>query len=250
MSLSSRNQTPETDFANKPEENVTGVTQTESRKEKLHREILERLNRLNEEFDLRKAKLFREKSDGLSRELKQIYHETHPEFKTSLEELANQRDENLYATKLYREYLSSNVERIYEAEVQRAEEEYEKEKQSIKEKLLAAIEEKKSKLKEDKDSSQIINEYTIESPSRSHSTRKLRKRNMEHTEIKPAKRQDEVKEDMTILRGESPSSEDEQLASDPSQNQHPQGNLNGTSNGSGNGNGSNGRRGNQSKHKR
>ncbi|ORX87526.1 hypothetical protein K493DRAFT_80977 [Basidiobolus meristosporus CBS 931.73] len=222
MSLSSRNQTPDMDVADGTEENLPGIIQPESKKEKLHREILERITRLNEEFELRKSKLFREKSDGLSRELKQIYHETHPEFKASLEELVSQRDESLYATKLYREYLTTHVERIYEAEVQKAEEEYEREKQGIKEKLLATIEEKKSKLKEDKDSSQIINEYAIESPSRSHSTRKLRKRNMEHTEVKPTKRrnlsgpaisialkEEEIREDMTMLRGESSSSDDE-----------------------------------------
>ncbi|CEI88327.1 hypothetical protein RMCBS344292_02718 [Rhizopus microsporus] len=88
---------------------------------------------------------------------------------------------------LFREYQKQVTDHQFQLEIYQAEEEYLLETQEIREKLFSVLEEKRRKLKEDKDNCDLAYDAVLDSQSRLHK-RNLRKRGTENMENKANKR--------------------------------------------------------------
>ncbi|CEI93093.1 hypothetical protein RMCBS344292_07336 [Rhizopus microsporus] len=88
---------------------------------------------------------------------------------------------------LFREYQKQVTDHQFQLEIYQAEEEYLLETQEIREKLFSVLEEKRRKLKEDKDNCDLAYDVVLDSQSRLHK-RNLRKRGTENMENKANKR--------------------------------------------------------------
>ncbi|CAG8514452.1 8645_t:CDS:2 [Paraglomus occultum] len=139
-----------------------------------HSDINERLYKMNMQLENDKDILYQQYLAQFDKELKEIQDGTNSDFQESLQELIEIRDNTVTKAELYREYLLECVKRMYEAEASQAEEDYSTEKQGLKEKMLAEVEERRRKLKEDKDSYDLLHDVTVETAPRQHSQRKLR----------------------------------------------------------------------------
>ncbi|KAG2234832.1 hypothetical protein INT48_006749 [Thamnidium elegans] len=88
---------------------------------------------------------------------------------------------------LFREYQNQVTDKQFQLEIYQAEEEYTAETQEIREKLFTILEEKRRKLKEDKDNCDLAYDVVLESQSRLHK-RNLRRRGPENSDNKSNKR--------------------------------------------------------------
>ncbi|KAK9763481.1 hypothetical protein K7432_009799 [Basidiobolus ranarum] len=122
------------------------------------------------------------------------------EYTEQIEELNILCEEKLVAASLHRDHHISQLEKEYEAELERAQIEYVKEKESLKERMIVQIEEKKKKLREDKDLLEITNDIAIESSARVHNTRKHRKKDANHHDGRPSSKRRHMTADVMILQ--------------------------------------------------
>lgn len=112
----------------------------------------------------------------LKREIRELEAGSHPEFKERLKELEKEKQQLTEKANRWKEYQLQCAEAAYKEEREQAEQEYRTEKEGLKERLLAQIEERKRKLQEDKEALTIDNDLPTDTSSRLQ-PRKLRKRN-------------------------------------------------------------------------
>ncbi|RUS27220.1 Sds3-like protein [Jimgerdemannia flammicorona] len=134
-----------------------------------------------------KERIYTDKLKAFQSELRAIQDGTQPEFLERLADLEDTRDTMIDQKRLFRNFQLECAGNQYELETKQAEEEYMAEKQGLREKMLAGVEERRKKLKEDKDNLDISNDVVIESQTRMHK-RNLRKRGMEQNETKASKK--------------------------------------------------------------
>ncbi|RUP52403.1 Sds3-like-domain-containing protein, partial [Jimgerdemannia flammicorona] len=135
----------------------TGQEVVESKKDKRRREFTERMQRLNQEFMENKERIYTDKLKAFQSELRAIQDGTQPEFLERLADLEDTRDTMIDQKRLFRNFQLECAGNQYELETKQAEEEYMAEKQGLREKMLAGVEERRKKLKEDKDNLDISN---------------------------------------------------------------------------------------------
>lgn len=112
---------------------------------------------------------------------------THPEYEERLQQLIDKRKQTLEKARLYRDYRLECVEKMFDAETRQVEEDYLAEKQGLKEQMLADMDERRKKLKEDFESFDITSDAAMDGNPRYHPQRKLRARQKEDTEVKVKK---------------------------------------------------------------
>ncbi|CAG8508567.1 11778_t:CDS:2 [Ambispora gerdemannii] len=138
-------------------------------------EINEKMLRMEAELESCKEKLYQEYMNEIINEMKGIQDGTSPEYEERLQMLIEDRDATIYRATTYREYLLEISERIFDEEVAQAEQDYERERQDLIEKLLADVEERRKRLKEEQANYDLMHDSTFEASTRQNS-RKLRER--------------------------------------------------------------------------
>ncbi|KAF9196543.1 Breast cancer metastasis-suppressor 1 [Haplosporangium sp. Z 11] len=151
----------------------------ENAKERRKREFQERLLKLELEFEENKQIIFAYQMARYKEEMDAILNGIHPDFHDQLEDLAQARDTAIANARLYRDYQFGCAQHAYELETELAEEEYMAEREGLREKMLAAIDNKRRALRDDKENLDITNDYALEPTSRAHHKRNLRKRGPE-----------------------------------------------------------------------
>lgn len=125
--------------------------------EKRRRETVERLARLDHELVEHKERIYEDKLASLRAELIQIQQGTHSDFLDMMAEYEAERDQLMENSRMYREYQLAAADKLLRTETRQAEDEYKSEKQGLRDKMLQQLEEKRQKLKEDKDNLDISN---------------------------------------------------------------------------------------------
>ncbi|KAL1915586.1 uncharacterized protein VTP21DRAFT_6710 [Calcarisporiella thermophila] len=160
----------------------------ESKRDRKRREVTERLSKMEQEFLENREIIYRDNIQAFQNEMRELEDGTHPEFLERLADLQASQNAMVQKAKLFRDYQVACARKQYETETTRAEEEYTMERQGLRERMLAAIEERRRKLKEDKDNIDISNDMSIETHASLHQKRNLRKRGLETNEPKTSKR--------------------------------------------------------------
>lgn len=92
----------------------------------------------------------------------------------ALHRLSMQRANYLLSLRLYHDHQVGVARRLFEAEVERIEDEYESASKGIVDKLLEGVEERKKRLIEEKDAEQLSLDAFLDAQPRSHGTRRMR----------------------------------------------------------------------------
>ncbi|SAL99693.1 hypothetical protein [Absidia glauca] len=146
---------------------------TENRRVKRRKELNQRIDGLTNDFNQNRES--------------QAHNNTHQHYKDGLLLLESIRQKTLDHGQLFRDYQTQVTDRQFTLEIRHAEEEYLAERNEVREKLFAVLEEKRRKLKEDKDNCDLAYDVVLESQTRMNK-RSLRKRGMENGDGKVNKR--------------------------------------------------------------
>ena len=145
--------------------------------ERRRKEAVQFMNRIEKEFDQLKGRLYVEKLASLNRDIEQLMDGTLPDFNEQLHALERRRKERLKSAESFYDYQLLCLKLRQECEAQQAEQDYVNDRDSLHERMLAALQERKRKLEEEKMSMDISSmELTAEDRTQ---TRKLRRRGME-----------------------------------------------------------------------
>ncbi|SGY35305.1 BQ5605_C002g01750 [Microbotryum silenes-dioicae] len=178
----------------------------ESKRDKRRRDMVERVARLHEDTIARRDRVFHELSDIFARTTEEllpppvfpnagdpsapvetlppslactdpVIPDMHPtQFLFGLHRLSMERSNQLVATRLFHAHQKTVARKLYEAEVERIEEEYESAAKGVVERLLEGVEERRRRLTEEKDGEGVtLGTHTFLDPqARSHGTRRMR----------------------------------------------------------------------------
>ncbi|KAJ2840994.1 hypothetical protein J3B02_006103 [Coemansia erecta] len=145
----------------------------------LRNKISERLQQIDREAFESEERQYQLKGEEIQAELTMILRGTHPIFIEGVSRLASERDRTIASAEHNHRYIVDLHERAFKQEREMAEQSYNAEKQAIYDKIAADIEERRKRLKEEKDSLDISMDFVFESGSRTSSKRNLRKRGMD-----------------------------------------------------------------------
>ncbi|KAJ1553855.1 hypothetical protein HK096_006113 [Nowakowskiella sp. JEL0078] len=153
-----------------------------------------------------------EKLAGFRKELREAQEGSHPEIEERLIVVKMEKEMAIRSAECFKEYQIQCANSLYETEMISSNEVYEQEKAALKDRMLAEIEERKKKLKEERENFDINNESSLES-QKSVTTRKNTRASGRQTEEKKEKKgkktdklilsplkDEEVREDLTQLR--------------------------------------------------
>ncbi|ORZ12662.1 hypothetical protein BCR42DRAFT_419717 [Absidia repens] len=152
---------------------------TENRRVKRRKELNQKIGGLNSDFSINKERIFTEKLLVVQNEISQARNNTHTQCQEDLILLESIRQKTIEDGRLFRDYQTQVTDKHYTLEIHHAEEEYLVEKQEIREKLFAVLEEKRRKYKEDKDNCDLAYDLPLETQTRMNK-RNLRKRGMDN----------------------------------------------------------------------
>ncbi|KAI9276373.1 Sds3-like-domain-containing protein [Sporodiniella umbellata] len=159
----------------------------DNRKVKRRKEMTLKMERLNVEFLEKKNRLYDEKLLAINKELKEARKDTHTTYLDGLRDLENMRQKMIDDGQLFREYQKQITDHQFELEIYQAEEEYLLETHEVREKMFNVLEEKRRKLKEDKDNYDLAYDLILDTQSRLN-RRNLRKRGADTMESKANKK--------------------------------------------------------------
>ncbi|KAJ1821243.1 hypothetical protein LPJ60_002727 [Coemansia sp. RSA 2675] len=142
----------------------------------LRMKVSERLHQIDRETFENEERVYQQKGEEIQNDLAMILRGTHPVFVEGVARLATERDRTLESAEQNHAYLVALYERTYKQEREQAEQAYNAEKQAIYDRIAADIEDRRKRLKEEKDSLDITMDFVFESGSRTSSKRNLRKR--------------------------------------------------------------------------
>ncbi|KAJ2044958.1 hypothetical protein GGI08_006950, partial [Coemansia sp. S2] len=138
--------------------------------------VTERLQQIDRETFENEERVYQQKADEIQNDISMILRGTHPAFVDGVARLASERERTLRSAAENHQYLVAMYERTYKQEREQAEQAYNAEKQTIYDRIAADIEDRRKRLKEEKDSLDITMDFVFESGSRTSSKRNLRKR--------------------------------------------------------------------------
>ncbi|KAI9503616.1 hypothetical protein GGI25_004862 [Coemansia spiralis] len=145
----------------------------------LRNKVSERLQQIDREAFETEERRYQQKGEEIQSEIMLILRGTHPVFAEGVARLAAERDRLAASAEQNHQYLIGLYEKAYRQEREQAEQAYKSEKQAIYEKIAADIEERRKRLKEEKDSLDINMDFVFDSGSRAASKRNLRKRGLD-----------------------------------------------------------------------
>ncbi|KAI8918413.1 Sds3-like-domain-containing protein [Powellomyces hirtus] len=136
-----------------------------TKKERKHKEMMERLEKLNRDFLSNKDRIFIEKVSDFKDGARQVLGGSHPEFQDIARTLEDDRNKAIVHAELFRDYQMECAAFMYRHEHDIAIADFKKEKEAVRERMLAVLEDKKRKVRDDRenfDVSHIVAETTIE----------------------------------------------------------------------------------------
>ncbi|KAJ2325141.1 hypothetical protein GGI00_005127 [Coemansia sp. RSA 2681] len=136
----------------------------------------ERLHQIDRETFENEERVYQQKGEEIQNDMTMILRGTHPVFVEGVARLAAERDRTLASAEQNHQYLVAMYERAYKQDREQAEQSYSAEKQIIYDRIAADIDDRRKRLKEEKDSLDITMDFVFESGSRTSSKRNLRKR--------------------------------------------------------------------------
>ncbi|RCH80767.1 hypothetical protein CU098_004660, partial [Rhizopus stolonifer] len=154
----------------------------DNKKAKKRKEMSAYMEQLNQDFLQNIEGLYVSKLNAINKELKEAHQD-------GLRDLELMRQKMIDDGQLFREYQKQVTDNQFRLEIYQAEEEYTAETQEIREKLFTVLEEKRRKLKEDKDNCDLAYgiDLVMDTQARLHK-RNLRKRGPENTDSKANKK--------------------------------------------------------------
>ncbi|KAJ2740342.1 hypothetical protein GGI20_005860 [Coemansia sp. BCRC 34301] len=138
--------------------------------------VSERLHQIDRETFENEERVYQQKGEEIQNDMTMILRGTHPAFVDGVARLAAERDRMLVSAEQNHQYLVAMYERAYKQEREQAEQAYNAEKQIIYDRIAADIDDRRKRLKEEKDSQDITIDFVFDSGSRTSSKRNLRKR--------------------------------------------------------------------------
>ncbi|XP_065210090.1 sin3 histone deacetylase corepressor complex component SDS3 [Planococcus citri] len=120
-----------------------------------------------------KEQVYQDKLAGFKKQLQQLKEGTHPEYNRKLKKLENAYKERLRLNVIWRDHMSSIIEKEYVAEKKAISKEFEEKKIELKDTLIADLEEKRKNIENQRLSIDISGDQTEPKPAM---TRKLRRR--------------------------------------------------------------------------
>lgn len=147
-----------------------------SKRDRKRKEVLERLDRMHWDVLEHREPIYQDAYMGLT----STYHALmmRPSYvREYVMEMADQaiwRERSLREASLYFAFMSDRSQHTYDTESTKVEDEARISKRNIRDKLLGVIEERKRRLKEERDSGEFAGDSVVESTQRPHSTRQLR----------------------------------------------------------------------------
>ncbi|CDS07273.1 hypothetical protein LRAMOSA01222 [Lichtheimia ramosa] len=140
-----------------------GNYEADQRRNKKRKEVGGRLEKINVDFMENRERIYAEKLAVLQEEIKQVHSNTHIAYLQGLEELKYTREKRIHDARLFRAYHERIIDNQFNRERMLAEEECSAEKREMRDKLFTALEEKRRKLKEDKDNCELAYDSLLES---------------------------------------------------------------------------------------
>ncbi|KAJ3394556.1 hypothetical protein HDU84_007730 [Entophlyctis sp. JEL0112] len=134
-----------------------------SKKEKRHREFMDRVELIGREFAESKERIYFEKLAAFKQELRDVQDGTHQEFEERIALLEFERKAAIRKAELFRNYQLECANVIYQVEKEAYDQEYLAEKQGLREKILQQLEDRRKKLKEDRDNFDVTNDFSSDS---------------------------------------------------------------------------------------
>ncbi|KAI8139249.1 Sds3-like-domain-containing protein [Fennellomyces sp. T-0311] len=145
------------------------------------RECNDLLTTMNNEFLEHSTVIYHNKLQSLQEELRSIQEGTHEAFMEEIADLEKQREETIYHARCMMEYHVSGLKRRYEIDMDAAEHDYEIERQSLHETIMAAIDDRRRQVREDRDSGFDVKDLFRDAYHRvNNQKRSLRKRHLDH----------------------------------------------------------------------
>eukprot|EP00112_Aurelia_sp_Birch-Aquarium-sp1_P001506 Seg1161.5 transcript_id=Seg1161.5/GoldUCD/mRNA.D3Y31 product="Sin3 histone deacetylase corepressor complex component SDS3" protein_id=Seg1161.5/GoldUCD/D3Y31 len=117
--------------------------------------------------------MYQDKIKDLKKQLEQLKDGMHPEYRTRLKHLEQQREDYIKMTEAFRDYERRETEKEYEREKRQAKQELERRKIDLKDTLLQDLLEKKKAIENEKATLELTGEIM---EIKTMSTRKLRRR--------------------------------------------------------------------------
>ncbi|KAI9349999.1 Sds3-like-domain-containing protein [Zopfochytrium polystomum] len=176
-----------------------------TKKEKRHREFSERLEKVGRDFADNRERVYLDKLAKFQDEIREIQEGVHVEFQDRLRELEIERDAAIAKARLFLEYRLSCARETFKLEKAGSDEEYEAEKTALFDRINAAIEDRRKRLKEDRENMDIPDPTltsTVRKITRSNAARAPEskdKKRPKHPQLHPLK-EHEIMEDLTWLR--------------------------------------------------
>uniref|UniRef100_A0A7S4P1P8 Uncharacterized protein n=1 Tax=Paramoeba aestuarina TaxID=180227 RepID=A0A7S4P1P8_9EUKA len=169
---------------NKTDDSIEDVEMDDCDKEdhilqnKQRAECLGQMEKIVEEFGELKERFFEQKLDLMKLEMAEIKSGTNDRFLRKCKQLEEFKDEKLWATEMWRQYQIENVNSVCEYDKKVAEDEYQTAKRVLFDQMVVAMEEKVRRLEDERTNMALVD------PTESRSsTRKLRSRNSQKTDI-------------------------------------------------------------------
>ncbi|KAL8276152.1 hypothetical protein RQP46_011446 [Phenoliferia psychrophenolica] len=176
---------------------------TESKKEKRRRDMVDRVSRLHADTLERRDRVFVDLSEIFARTADELLPppvfptfdlkipvgqlapslpftdplipDMHPTpYLFGLHRLSHQRENNLLAIRLFHAHQVSVARKLYDAEVERIEDEYEGATKGVVERLLEGVEDRRRRLTDEKEGEGVSLDNFFDPQSRAHGTRRLR----------------------------------------------------------------------------
>ncbi|KAI9493921.1 hypothetical protein BDB00DRAFT_821247 [Zychaea mexicana] len=150
------------------------------------RECNDLLTTMNNEFLEHSTVIYHNKLQSLQEELRSIQEGehiswTHEAFMEEIADLEKQREEAIFNAQCLMEYHVSGLKRRYETDVDAAEQDYDLERQHLHDMIVAAIDDRRKMVREDRDNGVDVKELFRDAYHRvSNSKRSLRKRHLDY----------------------------------------------------------------------
>ncbi|CAE6401374.1 centrosomal protein ATPase [Rhizoctonia solani AG-1 IB] len=156
-----------------PSEPMVPASIDESKKDKRRREMTDRVARFAD--SRRDERVFVDQQNALRANAHQLYTSpnTHPEFSLRLYPITLERTANLNRIEAAEQAGIARAEAAYEEEQDKIEDEWRRQKDRLRERMLEAIEERRRKAREEKDG-EGAGESILDPQSRPHATRNSR----------------------------------------------------------------------------
>ena len=130
---------------------LTGTATAESKHERHMRVMTERLSKIEQDSSQAKPTVYSQKLAQLKEEMQQIQLGTHPEFEYRLAQLDRERQLLEDKAQLWKQYQDQLAMEMYRSECEFIEQEYRQEKDGMKERILQQIDERRRKIREERD---------------------------------------------------------------------------------------------------